>query len=189
MITIKVAGTEKSRGIPPGRCLQAAWKEQKFLEVGQYVCDGSLAEYIILEIAVTTVGTGTSATGTSASSSADTAATAAGPSSSSARGAARSSPPEDKNAEKPTRLLYTEDLVRNHSFHSYVDPSKQKTFATFKKVHVLPFEDTFAYNYDHMFQKQILPFLRMRWWGGPGGDGDGKFRKFLSATAGTNSDR
>ena len=32
-------------------------------------------------------------------------------------------------------------------------------FHTFDKIHVLPFQDTFKYNFDHLFHKMICPFF------------------------------
>ncbi|CAD7964952.1 unnamed protein product [Amoebophrya sp. A25] len=149
--------------------LRESWKDRKSLDVGLYVCNGTReAEYIVQQIEV--LG---GREGPSSPSGASDSSTKVGRNKNKQKSSSSSVIPTIGGVLKAT-LPYTEEFATQFELQAHVlgadlDIGKVMSkrsngngifFETWAKLHVLPFEDTFAYNYDHMFHKQVVPFLR-----------------------------
>lgn len=63
---------------------------------------------------------------------------------------------EGADGSKERVKIENEEQVFGIEVHN---PRNSGGFKTFKKIHVLPYKDTFKYNYDHLFHKMICPYF------------------------------
>ncbi|CAD7922315.1 unnamed protein product [Amoebophrya sp. A120] len=179
MITVRVVGTSRSKRQPPSIAEMSArsmWKDRKCLEVGQYVCTPTCknSDFIVRDITVSAStgeeidsllseaealglvgGEGPVVQNIAGNSTSTTTTHSAGATTSTS---SKKSGGVTITTLPVSKLPYTEKFVKDYQLDVKVDA--RETFTVFRKLHILPYEDTFAYNYDHMYHNQILPFFR-----------------------------